>query len=369
MGTVYKKHGTWVVAYDLPRTPDGRRRRKVVSCPGMTKPQARAVLADIERDLRQGTYIEPTKKSLGDYLAEWLHSLADRRSPATVRSYESRMRNHILPTLGHMPLAALQPIHIEDLLNSLLDSGLSARTTREVFNVLHSALARAVRLRQLYVSPANFVDPPQAARSRVSATDAEGIKKIIDASAGTIWRIPVLLAALTGMRRAEICALRWEDYDPEFQTLIVRRSVVKGVDGELVIKGTKTDRDRIICLPGILNRELAEHRERQASSGRPSEWVCPAIGGGFCRPDSLTKAFRRIAKRAGVGISLHGARHSHATLLLEEGIPVMAVSERLGHATTSVTTNIYAHSLPHMQRDTLAVIDRVFDAPKETGSD
>ncbi len=367
MGSVYKKHGIWCVSYELPRTADGKRRRRVVSCPELArKADAQAYLAEILRQQRLGTFVEPSRLTLVDYLDSWLDSLEGLgRSPATIRTYGQRLRDHVVPTLGAIPLSSLQPAEIDKLFGKLRKSGLSPRTVREVYGTLHAALGRAVRLRLISANPADMVEPPTYHPPSIRATDADGLHRIIEAAASTRWRLPVLFACLMGLRRGEICALKWEDYDAAGQTLLVRRSIVRGGDEAHVVKGTKTGRERALRVPVMIQRELREARKAAIAQGSQCPWICPSEDGSYLRPSSLTRAFRRISTRAGCSISCHGARHSYATLLLGNGIPVMAVSEALGHANTTTTVREYAHSLPHMHEQSSATIECIFPAESE----
>ncbi len=370
MGSVYKKHGIWVVSFELASTSDGKRRRRVISCPELTrKSDAQAYLADILRQQRLGTFVEPSRLTLVDYLDTWLDSLEGLgRSPATIRTYAQRLTDHVVPTLGAIPLSSLQPAEIDKLFTRLRKSGLGPRTVREVYGTLHAALRRAVRLRLITANPADMVEPPTYHPPSIRATDAGGLHRIIDAASSTSWHVPVLFACLMGLRRGEICGLRWEDYDAQGQLLLVRRSIVRGDEGH-VVKGTKTGRERALRVPVVLQRELREAHKAAIAQGSQCTWICPSADGSYLRPSSLTRAFRRISTRAGCPISCHAARHSYATLLIEDGIPVMAVSEALGHSNTTTTVREYAHSLPHMAEQSRATIERIFPAADEAQSE
>jgi len=374
MATLYKKHGIWCIAYELPRGADGKRRRRVISCSGLGLREARLRLAEIERELARGTLVEPSKISVAEYLLNWLESRrtgARRLASTTLWGYACYINNHIIPHIGDICLNKLQPIHIDQMMSSISHAGLAPKTVREVFSILHAALTQAVKLRLIPTNPADAVDPPSVVRSRARVVDAQGLQRILEAAYPTQHWIPVLIAAMTGMRRGEICGLRWEDIHFDRAVAIVRRSVVQLPGRPLEIKSTKSGKERLVALPQALVQELRRHRQRQLQSGPPfvdRGWVCTTATGEVYPPDRLTDAFPRLAAKAGVDITLHGLRHSQASILLDLGHPLPAISERLGHANVSITASIYSHALPHQQIAAAATFDQLLRIPGQSAS-
>ncbi|OPZ81643.1 MAG: site-specific tyrosine recombinase XerC [bacterium ADurb.Bin429] len=119
-------------------------------------------------------------------------------------------------------------------------------------------------------------------------------------------------------------------------------------DDRVVVKGTKTDRVRVVLINASLAEALDRHRAATPHA-QPTDWICGRADGSHHTPRHFTRYFERLATRLGLSITLHGLRHSHATTLIAAGVPVKAVSERLGHSTVVITQDIYAHVLPTMQ--------------------
>jgi len=139
------------------------------------------------------------------------------------------------------------------------------------------------------------------------------------------------------------------DYDPIRKTLTVQRALIQITTDNIIIKGTKTDRDRVIKLNPSLALEIERHHKCSVFN-KPTDWICACADGSHHVPRHFTRYFERLVKNLGIGITLHGLRHSHATALIAAGVPINAVSERLGHSETSTTMNIYVHTSPAMQQ-------------------
>jgi len=192
----------------------------------------------------------------------------------------------------------------------------------------------------------------------------------------TKYRIPILIVLATGMRRGEVLGLRWEDFNSQKRVLAVRRSLSQTRTG-VSVKEPKSGRARAVMVPRFLVDELLRHREEQRrhkailrDDYTPDDgWVCADETGRPFAPKWLGNQFRRLARSANVDVTLHGLRHTQATVLIMSGVPVKVVSERLGHSTVNITQDIYAHVLPHMQEQAVEVLDGLFDtnpAPAET---
>ena len=159
--------------------------------------------------------------------------------------------------------------------------------------------------------------------------------------------------------------IRWDDFDPDRKTLTVRRSVSQ-VNSGIVVKETTTGRARVVMLPNTLVSELVSHQmDRQhrkkilGDDYRDNGWICAGPCGERLSPKWLSNQFSRLAKSVGVSITLHGLRHTQATMLIMSGIPVKAVSERLGHSTVTITQDTYAHVTPHIQQQAAEIVEGI----------
>ena len=305
--------------------------------------------------------------TVDEYLAAWLARQRTQLQPSTWKTYGDTIRRYLSPTIGAIGLGDLDPLRVEQSYTELFAHGgkdgarLSVGTLRYIHAVLHKALADAVRLRMLDVNVTDFVqlprrrsEDPSVARLRVwSAEEAQTFLRLVRGDR----LYPLWATALrTGMRRGELLGLSWSDVDVHSRTIRVHRSLTT-IDGRPELKSTKTGRPRTLCVDTQSIAELAAWRERQWSERRDGSRHCdwdPVFTdetGASHLPMRITSTFRRLVRRLPVPtLRLHDVRHTHASLLLQAGVSIKVVSERLGHRSIALTMDTYTHVLPAMDR-------------------
>ena len=307
--------------------------------------------------------------TVDEYLTTWLTRQRSQLQSSTWKTYGDTIRRYLSPTLGAIPLGDLDPLRVEQCYSDLFVGGgrngapLSLGTVRYVHAVLHKALADAVRLRVIDVNATDFVQLP---RRRSDDTDAprlmvwtaEDARRFLDLVRGDRLQPLWATALATGMRRGELLGLSWSDVDLDGRTVRVRRALTT-VDGRLELKGTKTGRPRTLSLDAGTAAHLHRWRIRQDAEYEqnfrtPWTWnpVFTDTTGAPHVPMRITSTFRRLVRRLPVPVlRLHDLRHTHASLLLQAGVSIKVVSDRLGHRTIALTMDTYTHVLPAMDRD------------------
>ena len=339
--------------------------RKLQWVPGSfkTKAEGEAALKQLVREVDENRFVPPTKLRLREFLVEqWFPSVAASLRPTTVQMYRTYADAHIIPRLGGTQLRALKPQALNAMYADLLSNGrrdgkggLSPRSVRLVHVVLHRSLQDAVKWRLVPSNVASDATPPDDEPDEKDVWSPAEVAKFLQHVEGnrlaTLWH----LLAATGLRRGEVLGLRWRDIDLDRKTLTVNQAVVVINHRPVVTPRrakTKSSR-RTIALDTETVSALRRHQVRQGEERLA--WGPGYNPGGlaFCRedgalihPEWLTKAFDRHRKAAGLPpASLHGLRHSHATALLQSGVPLRTVSGRLGHRSPTVTLAIYSHLL------------------------
>lgn len=375
-GTIYKrKDGRWCAQVSL-GIVNGKPKRKSVY--GKTRKEVSDRMKAIQADLQNG--VEPTdeRRTVAQALDTWLEEFSKPTiRPRTYEGYHCIIEKHLKPALGIYRLSKLAPENVQAMLNEKADH-LSARRVARIHAVLRIMLNKAIRLGWVNRNVATLVSLPKCEEYEPVVLGSSEAKDFIRAAKGHRLEAFFVVALALGLRRGEALGIKWEDIDFEDRTLTIRRTLQR-VDGKLQILPTKTVRSRRrIRLPSELIFVLRAHKARQSEARlragpewKESKLVFTARGGGPLEPRTANKGFHQILsrlhriddsagrKRRFEGLTLHGLRHSCATILIAQGVPVPVVSEILGHARISTTLDVYSHALPQMRDEAASEMDFV----------
>ncbi len=347
-----------------------QRERRTVHCKTIT--EARMRTEELRLELLQAERIvDKGSVTLEQFLEGHIRYLHDvkHRSPSTLRGYRDIVRTRWAPTMGSVRLAEVSPASIEKQLGWMRTKGgehgepLSGSTCQKAFSFLKTALKRAVRLGYIPANPCDMVDSPSRDKAKVAVIDESEVKRmklLLKGHPDYRFATAVNLALDTGMRRGELCGLLWSDVDIENSRIHVRRALAEASPEDtyngttLQDKDPKSDTsDRWVSLPGPTVDLLRRHAETQCyrlayfgiEQTQDTPVLCGNLGEDY-RPSKFTSDFTAFANQHGFNITLHGLRHTHASLLLKGGVPIQYVSQRLGHENVAVTYRFYAHFLP-----------------------
>lgn len=367
---VKRSKGSYSIVLELGNDPiTGKRKQQWVSFRGK-KPDAEKRLLELLHQIDAGIYVKPGKITVSEYLTKWLSDYAQLNlTPRTTERY-AIIKGHFAHDLGNIPLVQLKPQHIQKHYTEKLNSGLSARTVRYHHAVLHNALKTAVKWGLLSRNPADAVDPPKIRPVEMQTWDEDEMDRFLKASEGSRYYELFYLALFTGMRRGELLGLRWGDVDLLQSQLSVCRSLHHLKNGEYIFSEPKSDKSsRTIALSpatAIMLREYRLKREAECTMLgivlTDNELVFSHVDGKPLRPNTITRAWRNFAADAGVKVvRLHDARHTHASLMLKQGIHPKIVQERLGHASITMTLDLYSHVTPGLQAAAAAKFDELIN--------
>lgn len=355
--------------YKIEFDKDSNGKRKTISKSGFVKQKdAKNALAEKLTEIYQGKYVEDRKITLETYLKDWLEAYKANVSPSTYKRYGELLKT-VNKYIGKYDLLRLTPLIIQNFYSRLLiETSLSKATVLKIHRTLSLALKQAVAWNMLLNNPCSNVKPPRPDKVEMKYFTEEQLKQFLFEARGERLFLHIAIAAGTGMRLGEICALKWDCVDTKKGEIIVKRSAKK-IKRELIIKEPKTNSSRRkIKIADDLNDILKLHKKRQEKLIQENEryndqgYVCAwEDDGRLYDPDYVSKNFHLLLKNYNVPmIRFHDLRHTHATILLLHDIPAKVVSERLGHSTISITLDTYSHVLPSMQQAAAEKLNGLF---------
>ncbi len=372
-GSIRKRGKSYTLTIDTGKDADGKRVQHFQTF--RTLAMAEAALGEMLKQAQDGILGKPTRLTTGKYLQQWLEDYAAIHvRPTTLRGYRSIVEHHLIPAIGTVPLASLQPHHVQHAQRRALEAGLSARTVIQHHRVLSEALKHAESWGMVNRNVAGLVKPPRPSYHEARFLDADEAARLIDSARGTRYFIPLALSLMTGLRRGELLGLQWRDVDLDKDSIQVNRALHYLPGRGLLFQEVKSVHSRRqVALSPNAALLLRSHRERveatEAEAGgslAPNALVFGLPTGRPLSPNTLTHAFHRIARAAGIeGAHLHSLRHSHASLLLSQGASLKDIQARLGHSTIAITADLYAHITEQQRRETAAKFDQALDVTKQ----
>jgi integrase len=370
---------SWQLKLDLGRGPDGKRRTIYKTARGI-RDDAHTALARLITAQASGIPVEPNKLTVAVYLRERLAywQAVSSISPKTAQGYQQLIEAHVLPHLGDRLLQQLSTRDIETWHATLLtigrrgrhgrpdgQSGVSARTVGHAHRVLGKALAEAARHELVARNVCALQPAPKINATEQAILNAEQIAALESRLQGHALEAITLTGLYTGMRRGELLAARWRNVDLENEVIRVRESIEQTKVGMRFKPPKSRAGIRDITMPAIVIDALHAHRKRlleqrlQLGQGKLSgdDLVFPALDGGPQAPDSFGSLWGKMARSFGFEIGVHTLRHTHASMLIAHGVDVVTIAKRLGHASPSITLNVYAHLFTKDDSKAAAAID------------
>ena len=382
---IYKRGSTWSYVISTHNPVTGKREQKWHS--GFaTEEEAKDAMDNHKAELQLGIHKEPSKLTVEEYLWDWFENIHKPfLKPSAIRVYEVSIRNHIIPYIGKKKLTELNRNDIMKLHNLLQTSGntkseqkgqqagLSPATIKLVHNVLSKSLKEAVLSDLIVKNPCDGVKLLKRKKYKAGVLNNEQINKLLDAAKGTDIFLPILFALVLGLRRGEAMGICFSDFDFEKGTVHIQRQIAfarASKEGETTfgITTLKTEEsNRILYVPQPVLQAVKE-QQRQCRLNRIQygpeynnlDLVSCNEKGGFYNPYTMYLKYKKLlAKLELPSIRFHDLRHSYATAMIENNVPLKTVSHMLGHADISITANIYCDVI-NSHKDAAEVAEKLF---------
>ena len=360
-------------------TPEGKQIVRSKTITATSKLEAQRQYNAFEAEIRKGQMAYTQKFKLAEFAEVWLKDHCEKNlAPKTVQSYRNQLKYRILPALGAKPLTKLTPIDIINFVNDLKSKAkrfdgkkdpLSDKVIASCFNVLSSMLTDAEHWQVIDSNPCMKVERPKVQRKKMVLPEEEDIGNILKALQGEPlkYRLMIMLAIATGLRRGELMGLQWPDINLDTGVISVNRSVQE-FQKQFIVKAPKTVGSvRSLVISGSVLDLLKEYKRQQDAERdkiyelweMKEAWVFTQWNGKPMNPGTSCHWWFNFLKRHQLPhMPFHGLRHVSATILIAQGVPLKNVSARLGHTDIRTTANIYADALESVDRNAAEKMDQ-----------
>ena len=355
----------YYVCMDYGLDETGKRVKKYKTYP--TLAQARRGLRDFQTEQDTHQTVAPRSMTLDQWLEYWMEEVIQpNRAATTIYGYRKIIDNHLSDALGSVPIQKLTPQHLQQYYSMLMrDKGLSANTVRRHHDLLSCALHMALRQDIILRCPTERVEPPRVIPHEARFYTPAELKRLFGLVEGHWLELIVKLAGSLGLRREELCGLKWENVNFQLRVIYIREART-AFGATIIQKETKNRASvRTLYLPEDIFRLLNQERARQNALFRgreePGHVVLDHKELPYS-PNALSLAFTRFVRKNDLPrVTLHGLRHSFATIASFQGVSLFDIGKALGHSTPATTGRIYTHLIDRTHEETLM---RVSDALK-----
>jgi integrase len=361
-GSVYKRaDGRWAASVSL---TGGKRK----SYYGSSREEVAIKLVGALKAKLDGLPAVGERQSLGQFLTHWLeNSLRPSVRDSTYRGYESKLRMHVIPALGHMRLTHLAPQHLEAFFNRKVAGGLAPQTVQHLRAIIRAALNDALKWGLVGRNAAALVDGPRVPHSEIQPFSPDEARSFLQVIEGERLAGLYCIAIAAGLRQGEALALMWGNLDLEAGTVAVQAALQYSGGSFHFVEPKSARSRRMIALPIVAVAALRRQRVRQAEERLAAgplweDWglVFTTATGRPLQGSAVTRGFQQLLARTGMRRQrFHDLRHACASLLLAEGVHPRVIMETLGHSGIALTMNTYSHVLPALQREAANSMDRV----------
>ncbi len=363
-----RKDGRWEGRYTAGFAPaTGKQVFKNVL--GKTQNEVKEKLKKALEESQKLDFTRTGKYTVSQWMEEWFENVCKIKvRPSSHQTYRGYIDHHVTPYIGKIPIEKLSTMDLQKLCRKLMDKGrveriqaekqpkgLSAKTVRNIMQIISSAMDFAVAQKIITENSCKAVELPKVEKQEMQTIPAEQLQAFLaEAKASGVYEM-YYIELSTGLRRGELLGLKWQDIDWKNDIITVRRQIAR-VNGEITEAPLKTKNSyrRVSISPQAI--EVLKQQKAKTNS----EYVFPSPTGGPISPDSVNNMLKRVLARAGIPkVRFHDLRHTFATIALQNGVDIKTVSSILGHFSAGFTLDTYAHVTTAAQKEAAATIGNV----------
>lgn len=363
--------GKYKVNFEFGYDENGNRIRKNTTY--STEKEAEIALSRHNTRMEDGIAVRPVQIKLCEWLDYWMENIIYPRTEDTTQyGYRNIINTHLKPELGNKKLQSIKPMDIQKYYTHLaVKKGLSPNSILKHHHLLMTAFKAAVRQEYITRNPIDAVEPPKKKKPSIKYYSASQVRQLFNKVQGNRLETFVTLCTLLGLRREEACGLKWVDIDFENRTVVIRRARTTA-GSKTIEKEPKTDNSvRTLYISDalymILNKEKAKQDKNRKLLGElyhDNEYVCAWPDGRPYRPNYLSELFTKFIKDNGLPkITLHGLRHTFASLSHAAGISAFDIGKAMGHSTPDTTQRIYTHLFDETHTATIEAVEKSIQIP------
>lgn len=364
-GSIKKRGKSWCLIVDIGKDPVTGKRRQKSKGGFVRKKDAEDALTKILVELGNNNYVAPSKEVFASFIEEWFTGQYLKRiGETTAVSIRALINKHLIREnhFAHKSLAEITTEDIDMFYNDKIDEGYNPNYVRKMHSMLKQAFGQAVKWKRLSYNPVIDATPPVSKKEEMKIWNPKEIQIFLQYCKVKAARhfITFLLAIYTGMRRGEILGLKWSDIDLEKKKISVKRSLAYIPEKGYIFTNLKTNSSkREILIPEFLVDELSMHKiqqqmwkEQYKESYQDLEFVICDKKGLEQDARGILKVMNRLTIASSVTkIRFHDLRHTHASILIAEGVDIVKVAHRLGHTNPKITLETYSHLIPEEENE------------------
>jgi len=365
----------------------GKRKRYSKTITATSDRKAEKELAKFIAEVESDNFVEPSKITLEQFITKWMKDYGEKNlSLKTQSTYNSMFKNRIIPAVGHIQLVKLKPTHIVDFINEMyrvrLDDkkgSISDKTVHNHYRLLNTILNTAVKWQIIPNNPAERVDPPKYKRVEADFYDYDEIKKVFELldDEPLKYQVVFVLAITTGLRLGELVGLKWDDINFKEKYIIISEARYYTPENGTFTAPPKSDTsNRKISIPEYTIELLKIYKAEQEQVADDlddkwieSEFILTQWNGLGMHPITPSHWWGKFINKHNLRkITFHQLRHTNATILMDLGLNLKAISKRLGHANTEITSKTYVHGIESTDKLAAEKIEEaLFKKEKRTG--